>query len=364
MASNTIDFETERLIIDIQRLDLTEDLRSTRDVLHISLIRDQLAALDAQSHEIQLRENAHAGQALQQSMYAAILADSRAIAEERHLEQQAVDDRVIAANLAGRPPFAVPELVQEQIASGQFDDARLTQLEETTSQRDLDAATESNDIQPPMMAGSLQAGAPNGQDHGCNDDGYDRDQFHSRNMILERYMALLSLDELHPAVECVVCLNEFPMSQTMTLACQDTWCRGCLTRLFEDSTLNEGVWPPKCCRREISINDVQQILSTGLRKRFALKSIEWSTVNRTYCHEPTCSAFIPLESIEGRKAECAACSCNTCANCKAAYHEDPQCSGITTDDEALTEVARVNGWQNCPNCRRFVEITHGCNHMT
>jgi IBR domain, a half RING-finger domain len=347
MASNTIDFETERLVIEIQRQDLRKDLESTQDQLLVSLIRDQLAALDVESQEVQLRENRHTGQVLQQSMYAAMLSDSRAIAEERRHEQQAVEDRAMAAQLAGCPPPTIPDSVRKQIAGGQFEDARLTQLEETISERDVDIGENRNE-----QNGALN-GIRSGQDHSD-----------IQSVNLERYMAVLSLDEGRPAVECVVCLNNLLASQTMTLTCGDVWCRDCLIRLFQDATLNEGVWPPKCCRQEIPVDNLQHILSTDLRNRFARKSIEWSTIDRVYCLEPTCSEFIPSESIEGRKAECPACQRNTCSECKSAYHEKPPCSETTTNDEVLREMARTNGWQNCPTCHRIVEITHGCNHMT
>lgn len=349
MASNIIDFETERLIIEIQREDLRNALRSASDHLRVSLIRDQLAALSIQSQEIRLREHKHAGQVLQQSMYAAMLSDSRVIAEERRLEQQAVEDRVMAAAAAGRPAPLIPDPVQEQISGGQVEDARLTQLEETVSENDVDVDVE---------------GKPSEQDGGSDGNRHIHDHSDTQSVILERYIAVLSLDEDRPAVECVVCLNTFLASQTMKLACGDIWCRGCLTRLFQDATLNEGMWPPKCCRQEVSVTDLQHILSVDLRRQFARKSIEWNTIDRIYCFEPTCSAFIQRGSFEGRRAQCPACSRETCSECKSAYHETPPCLGTTADDKLLRDMARTNGWQNCPSCHRFVEITHGCNHMT
>ena len=347
MASNTIDFETERLVIDIHRQDLREAMSSTHDPSCIALIRDKHVALEIQSQELQLRESRHAGQVLQQSMYAAMLSDSCAIAEARRHEQQAVEDRVMAAQIAGRPPPTIPDPVQKQIAGGQFEDDRLTQLEETMSETDTDIEENQNE-----------------EDGALNDIQYGQDRSDTQSVNLERYMAVLSIDEGRPAVECVVCLNNFLPSQTVTLACGDVWCRGCLTRRFQDATLNEGVWPPKCCRQEIPVDSLHHILSIDLRNRYARKSIEWRTIDRVYCLEPTCSEFIPSESIKGRKAECPACHRNTCSECKSAYHEIPPCSETTANDQILQEMAGTNGWQNCPSCHRFVEITHGCNHMT
>ena len=177
MASNTIDFETEHLILEIQRDDLRAALRSTQDTLHISLIRDQLTALNVQSQELQLRESKHAGQLLQQSMYVAMLADSRVIAEERRHEQQAADDRVMAAQLAGLPPPLLPQPVRQQNMDGQFEDARLTQLYETTSEMNLEICESQNEQNHPAIENQ------SGQDHSG-----------PQNVSLERYMAILSLD--------------------------------------------------------------------------------------------------------------------------------------------------------------------------
>jgi IBR domain, a half RING-finger domain len=358
MASNTIDFETERLAIDILRHDLTDELQLIRDPHQLSVVRDQIAALDAQQHEIQLRQATHAGQVLQRSMYSAMLADSRTIIEERRQEQQAIEDRVVAAELEGRPQPATPERVQLQTIADSLEDARLNQLEETMA--------EHHDSAPRDLSGPSVADSAVVIRDGQNEEGRDMSDDTAQDccVSLEHYMAVLALDESHPLVECIVCAESFPVSQVVTLICQDTWCRGCVTRRFEDATFNEGYWPPRCCSEEITVNDVQHLLSLDLRHRFARRSIEWSTGNRTYCHEVSCSAFIPPSSIEGRLAQCAQCEGQTCAECKSIYHADPPCTADTPDDHILRDIARDQGWQNCPNCRRLVAIAYGCNHMT
>ena len=112
------------------------------------------------------------------------------LAEERRLEQQAVEDRAMAVETVGRPAPLIPDPVREQISGGQIDDARLSQLEEAISEEDGDVEE-------------------NRSEQSGDSDGNRHTQEHSdtQNMSLERYMAVLSLDEGRPAVECVVCIQ-------------------------------------------------------------------------------------------------------------------------------------------------------------
>lgn len=86
-------------------------------------------------------------------------------------------------------------------------------------------------------------------------------------------------------------------------------------------------------------------------------------MDRTYCHVPTCSAFINPATFEGYLwAVCPLCRSETCADCKAEAHHGP-CPRDQTED-MLMQVAERNQWQKCFGCRRIVELKHGCNHIT
>jgi hypothetical protein len=95
---------------------------------------------------------------------------------------------------------------------------------------------------------------------------------------------------------------------------------------------------------------------------FLAKKVELETPNRTYCHQPICSKFIPRQFIDGEKATCIQCGKTTCVVCKGASHE-----GDCPHDPALKEVMRVaadNEWQQYPSCRRLIELDFGCYHMS
>ncbi|TKA66135.1 hypothetical protein B0A49_07074 [Cryomyces minteri] len=159
---------------------------------------------------------------------------------------------------------------------------------------------------------------------------------------------------------CVVCQEG--KEAIHVVPCQHEYCLECLEELFRISMTDESLFPPRCCRQPIPLHTVAAFLPAHLVPIFETKKVEFGTVNRTYCSSPACSAFIHAQAIDGDVAKCQACSTTTCVICKAAAH-----SGDCPNDEALQqllETATTAGWQRCQSCRRFVELNHGCNHIT
>lgn len=353
-AAVDIDFESARLAIQLERHDILEDLdRTINPTLTIAQeegLRSRLLAIESHDVELQQANARYAGQRLQQSMYHAMLTDTRAIAVSRREEQQAVEDRAEAARLSGEAAPPVPPQVHQQQQGADYENERLAEIEEM-----------------------LNNTAPSSVDHSSTLAG-DDDVGSELTLVdgnvgvevnLAQYMNALRVDEHAPELECMVCANTFRGSQTVTLPCGDAWCRRCLSRRFEESIVDESAWPPKCCREEIMLQTAFQLLPTAVRVRFVLKSVEWSTPNRTYCHDRRCSTFIPPDRIQGRRADCPQCDESSCAECKGTYHGRRRCPEVATEeDRMLEQMAQTNGWPRCPSCRRYVEITHGCNHMT
>ena len=358
MASSRVDILSERLALELNRTELVAELQLSKAVAQHAILTDQLAALDLQLEELVRLEDTYAGQRMQQSMYTAMLADFRTIADQRRLEQQAIDDRIAAAVVSGVAPPPIPDSAGQQVSSGNYNDERLTQLEETGLCPEGDL---SNNGSTEFCNSDKGATVPNVADTGSAiaEGGGDRPRG-----ALEHYMNALHLDEACRVIDCGVCTDSFLPSQTITLQCGDIWCRGCLSQRYEEATANEGAWPVKCCRTEIPMEGVRYLLSLDLRTRFAAKAVEWADDNRTYCHEPSCATYLPHDSITDRRAPCPACHRQTCTECKGPYHTEPPCPEDTTTDDLLADVARENHWPQCPGCKRYVEISTGCNHMT
>jgi hypothetical protein len=165
----------------------------------------------------------------------------------------------------------------------------------------------------------------------------------------------------NPMIECISCRDEHQDLDISRCPCSHAYCDECLQTLFRASLSDESLFPPRCCGQPITLDSCRPHLPSELADEFLAKKVEMETPNRTYCHEPTCSTFIP-QSIDGEVATCSRCQATTCAACKRAAHE-----GDCPHDPAAQELARVateNGWQQCYACHRFVELDYGCNHMS
>ena len=176
-----------------------------------------------------------------------------------------------------------------------------------------------------------------------------------------QYFKHRALTENNKLLECVACGEEKPYKTIFTAECSDNYCKGCLTKLFQDAIIDESLFPPRCCRQRISISGVQYLLDPQLIARAERKAIEVDTVDRTYCSRPTCSTFILPEQITRMEATCIECSQMTCVSCKCEAHDGPCRS---TQDAEVLALAQDSGWQRCPQCQTIVELSIGCNHIT
>ncbi|KAK5130046.1 hypothetical protein LTR08_002520 [Meristemomyces frigidus] len=165
---------------------------------------------------------------------------------------------------------------------------------------------------------------------------------------------------------CVACGEDKDFLDVARIPCKDKheYCRECLAQLFELSLTDESLFPPRCDNEPIPLALVRIFLPAELAKRFETMYTELSTKNRVYCHDPKCSAFIPTRAIgeETDIGTCPRCDKTTCAICKAPSHtgDCPE----DTELQQLVSTANTEQWQRCLDCKRFVQLETGCNHIT
>lgn len=162
---------------------------------------------------------------------------------------------------------------------------------------------------------------------------------------------------------CVACGSETSYFDIVRLLCTDEYCIDCLTNLFRCSIKDESRFPSRCCGRIISIDFVDVFLPSDVVEEFHKKDIEYSTDDRTYCHQPSCSAFIDTsKDLSGSEATCPECKSKTCTLCKGAFHDDacPE----NTETQTVLQLANEQGWQRCSQCHRIVELNTGCYHIS
>lgn len=160
---------------------------------------------------------------------------------------------------------------------------------------------------------------------------------------------------------CDACRETKKYFDVLEAPCGHGYCKSCLQQHFDQASTDESLFPPRCCRQPIDVNEAQIFLTKELRDKFERAKVEFSATNRTYCSRSTCSAFMPSNLVQGDTATCLECETETCVMCKARAHE-----GDCPEDSALHEtlaLANESGWQRCYSCRRLVELEVGCNHM-
>lgn len=166
----------------------------------------------------------------------------------------------------------------------------------------------------------------------------------------------------HQRRNCVACRVDVPFFDTLRCPCSHDYCRECIASLFEASMSDETLFPPRCCGQTIPLGMNQIFLPSRLVGQYRAKELEYNTPNRTYCHSPECSTFIPPPFIHDEIATCIRCERRTCVSCKNAWHTD-ECPDDARTLEIL-EIAGENGWQRCFSCRSMVELNTGCNHIS
>ena len=161
---------------------------------------------------------------------------------------------------------------------------------------------------------------------------------------------------------CCACQDSFHIIDLIQAPCNHDYCGECIRTLFQNSLVDESLFPPRCCKLPVSPEKSILILGQELYDSFKAKEVEFGTKDRTYCHDTSCAMFIPPSAIEGKVGMCTQCNTKTCTECKANHH-----TGECNDDpgtQQVLDLAAQNGWQRCEECQRVIELNTGCYHMS
>lgn len=94
------------------------------------------------------------------------------------------------------------------------------------------------------------------------------------------------------------------------------------------------------------------------------KAREFSTPNRLYCFDKSCSKFLGARQDIAARVSCRSCFKFTCARCTNTGHSPRIACPDDAAAQEVLELGREQGWQRCPGCKTLVELNLGCNHMT
>jgi hypothetical protein len=159
--------------------------------------------------------------------------------------------------------------------------------------------------------------------------------------------------------KCVACMESF-CHDIIEAPCSDFYCKECILRLFNDSFVDQSVFPPRCCGVPIPPSSVHQFIGAGLAQQYEEKVIEQNDPFRTYCSDRSCSQYIVPERVNGYIGRCI-CDRATCTLCKQMAHRGVPCP---EDPGGIQELSKEQGWQKCTNCGAVVQLASGCNHIS
>ncbi|KAK1721081.1 IBR finger domain-containing protein [Colletotrichum lupini] len=327
-----VDDETLRLVLQMHLEDLESIRQSNKGKCRADEATDHDIAIETYKSEIEAHALLAADRRMCKSIAKANQTDARLITNLARQEDQAARDRAAAIRLSD---------------GGELDE-------------DVPAAPEDEMLRK-LKALFVSA---SGEEEAHDDEEDTLSPPESSSWAASRLQT--NLPAANPTkLTCDSCTNTYPSTTVAHLPCKHNYCRDCLRTLFQLSLTDESLFPPRCCRQPIPIDDnnIRAFLPSQLIGSFRAKELELLTPDRTYCHRPTCSRFIPKEFTRGDIGTCPACQHETCLMCKCAGHGEQDCTQ-DTQTQALLEVAAANGWQRCFGCRRVVELDHGCNHMT
>ena len=98
-----------------------------------------------------------------------------------------------------------------------------------------------------------------------------------------------------PPKSCLICTEEPQDDQELIMpcrVCRAWYCPDCLGGMFTAAVDDDSRMPPRCCAL-LQLHTAISALTEQETNDYRAKFEEWSTVNKTYCPSPTCSAFIP-----------------------------------------------------------------------
>jgi hypothetical protein len=167
-------------------------------------------------------------------------------------------------------------------------------------------------------------------------------------------------------MECLICATVTKPDRIVRLDCSHNHCRDCLSRNFFVALSSEPFRPACCCSGPIRPLILRYLVSWGLAKatdiqRYRQRLAEHEAVDRFYCHNPECRAFIPTALRTLRNGKCAKCLAKTCRLCEQKWHHgfclagQPTAAREQNHEVLFLSLARQHGWKRCPQCLSFVE---------
>ncbi|MCO5608802.1 hypothetical protein L7F22_063019 [Adiantum nelumboides] len=191
---------------------------------------------------------------------------------------------------------------------------------------------------------------------------------------------------------CPICLEGKKKEEIIQVSgCLHSFCVSCIVQHAEVK-VQAGQVPVRCphvsCSLTLSLSQCQSILSQKwfdlLNKR--LIEVNMPEADRVYCPFPKCSALMNRKDLLASNdaassslfltvvtpSRCMECLRLFCVECRVPWHTSMSCQQYQqlppnlrdAQDAKLYQLAENQKWQRCKKCRRMIELSEGCYHMT
>ncbi|ESR61991.1 hypothetical protein CICLE_v10014925mg [Citrus x clementina] len=187
---------------------------------------------------------------------------------------------------------------------------------------------------------------------------------------------------------CSICCEDKPYPMMITMKCSHKFCSHCM-RTYIDGKVQSSQVPIRCpqlrCKYFISTVECKSFLPLSSYESLETALAEANILHsdRIYCPFPNCSVLLdPRECLSARASsssqsdnscvECPVCERSICVECGVPWHSSLSCEEYQNlpleerdaGDITLHRLAQNKRWRRCQQCRRMIELTHGCYHMT
>ncbi|KAL0363727.1 UNVERIFIED_CONTAM: putative E3 ubiquitin-protein ligase ARI10 [Sesamum calycinum] len=190
------------------------------------------------------------------------------------------------------------------------------------------------------------------------------------------------------AESCSICCEEKLSSMMLTIKCSHKFCSHCM-KTYVEGKLQSAQVPIRCpqlrCKYCISASECRSFLPVTSYESLerALAEANVLNSNKIYCPYPSCSVLLDPHECSSTRAssssqsdnscvECPVCQRFICIDCGVPWHSSMTCEEYQNlpleerdaSDLTLHRLAQNKRWRRCQQCRRMIELTHGCHHMT
>ncbi|KAF5190909.1 Rbr-type e3 ubiquitin transferase [Thalictrum thalictroides] len=188
--------------------------------------------------------------------------------------------------------------------------------------------------------------------------------------------------------DCSICCEEKLPSMMISMKCSHKFCSHCM-RTYVEGKMQTSQVPIRCpqlkCKYYISASECRCFLPEACYKMLEKVLVEANFLDseKIYCPFPNCSVLLnPRQCISTKASssshvetncyECPECERFICLNCEVPWHASLTCEEYQNlpieerdaGDITLHRLAQNKKWRRCQQCRRMIELTQGCYHMT